>query len=373
MRAAVLVIGLAGCGDDAVAVPGAIRVGYGEVVRGTVTDPVTYVFGGEAGDWVKAFPVADGDLEITVRDVDVEVVASAGAPFPTRLAETGDHYVELRRDGDAASVAYTFRVQHLRAGETEAIDVEPNDDAATAQSIHPAYDDERADILGVFDGADDVDVYALHVPQDGPGIVYTIFTQGAAHGSTRGPGTAWFTDASGADILGRAAIDAGEFLAPPLLGPADYLLWIAGEDRDGGDNDFYDLSIGPLGERVFEREALGTTGANDSIALADASDDVLPPAPDSVFVIATLPPGDVDYLAIDVTGTGVRLNCKIGDGSGVRALVAELRDSSDASLGAATTLVPFTVAPGRYYLHLTATAHDPDLAGHHVQCSYLLV
>jgi hypothetical protein len=90
------------------------------------------------------------------------------------------------------------------------------------------------------------------------------------------------------------------------------------------------------------------------------------------FTLSRLPPGDVDYYALDVEEGAVAYATCEGEsaGSGVRELRAELRDATDAVLLSATETATanlrtdlFTFAKaGTYYLRLSSGTSEAEQA-----------
>jgi hypothetical protein len=167
-------------------------------------------------------------------------------------------------------------------------------------------------------------------------------------------------------------------LNPPLPSPGSYLLWIDRATGTAGQNDFYGINaFGGFDDDPPEKET--TAGQNDTIALADASEEelVLLGSPPTARFIAYLPAGDVDYVGFEVLGP-VTIEAFCGaesSGSGLRALSAEVRDATDTVVVGGTEpaiLDANLPAAGRYYFRLAAGAQDPDVTGNWVRCTIRL-
>lgn len=351
-----------------------------------------FVFELEAGAWIELSAFAD-DLEtdlypiVTLFDANRTQVAQGGI-VDTHVAVSGTYYAavedfsslyDLPKPIGGPEHTYTFTVSTLRDGVNGVvIDAEPGDFADSAQPLAGSGGFVFGTVLGLFDHAGDVDVFSVELT-DASTQVFLMFADLSGpegNGSTADIGRAWVTDASGSTVLARVE-DAVFFgLEPPLEGPGTYLLWIEKAPALDGSNDFYGAFVlTGFPDDVVEKET--ASGENDTIALADASDETvtLSGSPPSVFFRSHLPAGDVDYIGFQVgSAVTVQVTCLAEQlGSGLRGLRVDLRDADDAVLASLTedgggALSAALPAAGRYYLRLSATGQDPEVVGDWLRC-----
>jgi hypothetical protein len=305
----------------------------------------------------------------------------------TRLPASGTYYAKVEDlwsiFGDPTTVggpdaSYVFDIVELLDGVDDYyFDMELGDDAASAVTIPASGGLFFPSMVGLYDHAADRDVFSFTL--DGTGTQYFDAYVSApgpnGNGSTSDFNELWITDATGSEILAR--IDSDQFsLTPPLPSPASYLLWVEKGATAPAANDFYEVScFGGVDDNPEELEPPATTGANDTIALADAAGEDVELTADGAFFITYLPAGDVDYIGFDASsGLAIEAFCVAADfGSGLLGMTGEIRDSSDTTLSSATepsAVVLDTTLPGagRYYFRLSAAGQDPEVTGNWVRC-----
>jgi hypothetical protein len=278
------------------------------------------------------------------------------------------------------------------------LDTEPNDTVPQAQAItyYPASNDSRAAlIVGTFESQGDVAVFALNVPATDGGVAARKLSldvmpwgndavDGNAYGSTTPAGEVSVTDPTGATVIARidnAPTGATARLEPPLA-PGDYLLWVKHPATALGSNDFFVLKVQLRTENPPEAEAAGTTGANDTLATAEALEPLdLGSGRRGYYVLAHVSSADVDYFSFSVlTGEAVSVSCGAArSGSGIRWLQASLRNTSDAALTGATVTDSLsqelrlsnvaTGGAGTFYLRLQSSGQAADVVGDFARCA----
>ncbi len=366
--------------DDSFA--GAIRIEIDGPATAGEIEPVDdydlYVFQGEPGDWVQARANAEtGEPGLMFYDPDQVRVGSVAGAFPTRLGVAGDHYVRVSgwtMDGSSNALGgpYELAVSRIVDGDGTAVESEAGDGPESAIPILPGSIEDQLRVFGGFDHPGDVDLFSFeHAGPEPARILVWATREGAfGHGSTTEVGYMWIADATGATVIGRAEGYNQEILATPLLDPGTYLIGIDRASSPVGDNDFYDLLV-YTNAVTLEKETAATLGANDTIALAEFSGEVLPDSGTGLYaqIVMFLPPDDVDVFAFDVgAGERVDVSCVRGPGSGMGTVTADVRDAGDNVLASAVPHAWLEVAPGRYYVQVSASGHDPTNVGYYAGC-----
>ncbi len=356
-----------------------------------------YSFTAAAGDWLSFSTVTNDptyqlSAGIVLYDASMTQVAQAtdflSEFLITRIAVSGTYYL-LIEDANllhglppvtGVQTGYELDTWRLDATSGVTFETEAGDDAASAQVTF-----FRSLLLGRFRDAADVDVFSVTIPSAAVVDFEVIPTPAGpmGDGATATYGHLTVTDATGATVLARTSSLAGGGLADahpsvPLPTPATYLLWIDHGAAPAGADDFYEVSTQAYTEDGVEKEPSDMTGANDTLAAAEASGEHVglwnPPGYYATHLLAFLPPGDVDYLGLDVPQAGMlHVMCSAAMyGSGLVGLHTELRDETDALLAEADDPDPVPPTPvlahARYWIRLTATGQDPVVTSDFVRC-----
>ena len=375
-----------------------------------------FKFTGTAGQWIAIWVSANATCTTTMLDPvatlydstqtqiaqnDDQLSGNCDPFLITRLPADGTYYVKVRDwyqvnhptdestwRGDPLFVykIYLYALSNGSGGTT--IDQEPGNDLGTAATL-TIPTSSAGSLLGTFAGASDVDVYTFTLPS-----AESVFVQFApdgadGNGSSVGPGQVYITDSTGATVMARIDGAQGSLeIAPPLLPAATYALWITAPAGSLGANPFYSATVyTQASDNPLEAEAETATGANDTLALAQAL--VESTHVGRYYVLAHLPDGDVDYFSIPVTaGDQFKVNCgSTVIGSGVQGLTVSVRDASDTELhtctenftdqgcklgvaSGSTITVPTT---GTYYMRLSKTGQVADVASNYVRCVFVSV
>jgi hypothetical protein len=389
-----------------------------------------YKFDGTAGEWMLIYTVADqlptpsdADTVITLYDQnhtqialddDAPLAASYDSEIIIRLPTTGTYYFTVQEysswntaETPVGGTTYKYQVfvGHLR--EECTTDAEPNDAVGEAQAVtwfppDSSYPEIRQTLLlGTYASASDTDVYAFTVEAGTAAWHYVTFeimpsgantttVGGGAYGSTAPVGEFYITDSTGATVIAKidnSTTGATTGLWAPLS-PGDYKLWVKHPATALGTNDFYvaALYIDYYLMGDLETEAVGATGANDTLATAQAlTVEASSSNPDRnrAAVMAPLAAGDVDYYSFTVrpTDTNVTVLCSAArDGSGLTGLTVSVRNSSDTEITggqavetAATDLSLKNLNPGAgtYYLRLSATGQSATVTSNFVHCTVM--
>lgn len=306
------------------------------------------------------------------------------ARLVVRARETGRHYVviEDRVLPDAAfstegvpTFFYRVTVQHA-APSTVGIGWEaalPEAVALVRFAEHEPTGIAYVTLLGELHEGE-VDRFQLQ-GRVGQVLVGHVLPGGVTgNGSTLTTGHVAVRDASG-HVVAEIDRALGVQLIHPPLGEATYTLSVS-TDGALGDNAFYAIDLVLLMDNPHEE-------ASDNDALESAHP--LPLAGGFLrrgTLLAELPPLDVDYYAFEaMAGDRIDVVCEAASaGSGVRGLVAEIRDGDDAVLGAAEETLEgglrlervMVEQAGTYYLRLSSqTSADSAAPDAWVRCAVI--
>ncbi len=384
----------------------------GTAVAGAIARPGAveyYRFEGTAGAWIsintEANPDDDPEMIDTVitlydashaqlaADDDAQPRVNTDSEIIIRLPATGTYFVKVEdysswiTDDDIApegmpSFQYELSVSTLSAGGPLVFDPETGDTAADAAAMtFGGSSGNVAFVFGTFDDATDVDVFRFTMPGTGNRLLdLNLMPAGTdGYGSTRAPARVWVTNADGTSILARIEPRSADQLEmmPPLEGGTTYLLFVDAGGGTAGSNDHYVFKAFAGTENPSENEV--TPNSNDTIADATA----LTMAEGRGFILATLPPSDVDVFSFSVpAGQQVSVYCGAqSSGSGLRGLSAKLVSADDTELASASPETPTDgasirafrpTAAGTYYLRLTAASQDAVVVGDYVRCGVVV-
>ncbi len=273
------------------------------------------------------------------------------------------------------------------------VDVEPNNDTASAQklgfSVDPKSKQIDAGLAGLFDKVDDVDTYTVTAPQD-VFALNVLFTPAGPQGfgSTQSPGIVdvYKTSATGPALASLDVQKGASGLSQVPVKPGDPLLlqvhWPQG--KTAGANDFYFLKIyTSTGGNPQEKN----DAANSDPMAAEATTGTLDMKTTHFYVGGTLPANDTDWWSFTAnTGDSIALACSSWRaGSGVRdatfsfyldpkatALQTETEVETKSVLWSTATAAskkPYTAtATGKHYLQVMATKHDANVTSDHYLC-----
>jgi hypothetical protein len=339
-----------------------------------MVDTVIQLFDGPS----EADLVAENDDSVPRVNTDSELIyhVPVDGTYYVRVLEFTDWMMETPLEGEAG---FTYT---LAAGTVDpdaavvTIDGETGNDAASAQVLNT--DMDYGIVLGTFADGDDVDVFSFSVTDR---VGFEMMPSGTTgYGSTSPIGNIWISDMAGTEIIGRLdnASGAYEELSPAL--PAgDYLLHVEHGGSAVGENDFFVLKAFT---GLTENPPETMEADNGTLAGAEALTQELDMEAmlNRAFVLAQLGEDDVDYYSFAVAdGEVISVGCgSRSSGSGVMGLRAEIRDDSDAVIGMALEAPPdglfidgsMTSPPGAgtYYLRLTKTGQDAEVASTYVRC-----
>jgi hypothetical protein len=354
-------------------------------------DTDLFQFQAVEGQWLRIFtrhgnsPV---DPVVTLFDASMTRLAESDDDIPRtgtdseinfHVPASGTYFLEVQEfstwNGDmpmgGSTYVYTIRIRvYDDAEDGVMIDPETGDTAASA------IDDELGTILGTFRDTSDVDVYRFRNPSTSSIARYSVAVLPAGpdgQGSTTPAGRVWLTDRAGARVLASVDGAIGNDALEPPVNQTDYLLWVAHPGSGGGSNDYYVLKSNLFVENPPER----MDGRNETLPGAELLDVVPDGMNRRAFVLADLDAGDVDYFRFDVmAGEEMFLACAAeSSGSGVRDLVAEIRDPMDVMMMSAMEdptglfIMPFVpTSTGAMYVRLAAGTPEAMVAGRWVRC-----
>jgi len=221
-------------------------------------------------------------------------------------------------------------------------------------------------------GQGEVDRYALHGGA-GQALIGHVLPGGVmGNGSSLTTGMVAVRDAADSLVAAIDRADGAENIHPPV-DDADYTLSVSAGDAAAVDG-FYAIDLVLLEDNPLEEET-----DNDSIDTAHTL-----PLPGGFLrrgtVLVELPAADLDYFTFEaMAGERLDVICE-GEsaGSGVRGLVAEIRDANDQVVGEASESIDTglrlerVIAPeaGSYYLRLSSdTPDDSEAAPAWVRCA----
>lgn len=399
---------MTGDGNDSFA--DADPIEFGTTVMDSIRRPGDedyFSFTGTAGQWIwittSANPDDDPDMVdtvVTLYDSSMNQIAENDDAVPrvntdseliTRLPANGTYYVLVQEfsawAGDTpegmASFTYELDVNPLPMTAAINVDMEENDDAASAQALGWQTTTSGAEVnivVGTAQSGTDVDVYSFSMVAARPYARFVIMPPGTGgYGTTGQPVRLWITNAAGDEVIAR--IDTTQLTEiEPSLPPGEYRLWVD-HPAATGSNDFYVLKGYKLQDNPAETMEL----TNDLVATPEAIAFMAgaQPMTRTGFVLATLGDADTDHYSIDVMA-GERVNVFCGSrtsGSGVVGLQAALMDATGTTTIAMASETPtmaiaiqnaMVPAAGTYLLRLTKTSQDAEVTGDWVRCGILL-
>jgi hypothetical protein len=396
-----------GDGNNTFASADAIEVDAEDPTAGVIAtdgDLDFYTFEGTADQWISintdanpdddpemidtVITLYDGDMNQIAENDDAVPRASTDSEIVIRLPETGTYYIEVQEfstwagepDESGSDFTYDLTVGTLTAGGALNVDGEAGDTVAEAQDLtfQTAGMGQIAFVLGDFNDATDVDVYAITIGAgEQRNLSVNLMPVGEdGYGSTVTPERMWVTDMAGTVVIGQLS-PAGEFFSlEPSLPEGDYNLFIE-HGGTAGANDFYVLKTFLTGDNPLEDPLTDVT--NGVQATADDLTFAATAAGRSGFILADLNDGDTDHFNTVMTNAGEEISVVCGSqtlGSGVTGLsVAVLNpDGSVLAMDSETaTHAPLiedraTTAGTIYTIRLTKTGQSPTVTGDWVRC-----
>lgn len=330
---------------------------------GETTDPVLRLYGPDETQ------IAENDDALPRVNVNPEIIYHVGA--------TGTYYVEVLEFSDweaddelepegGRQFTYTLRVDDLDPNDDDVnIDTEAGDTEADAQTLGAG---ATVVIAGTLNDATDVDVYRFTSAAGmSRQIEALILPPGpTGYGGTSAAVRMARTSTAGAPVVVASVPDSENYReVAPNLPDGDYLLYVSQPLTPVTENPHYVIKL-----RFFAGDNPPETEPNNDLASAEVLT-LVGEDPRAVFILGTLPDGDVDYYAFDVPAVetlGFVCGAE-GSGSAIRGFALEIRDGNDTLLGTVATETPPDLAfaeadipaVGRYYARISATMPlDPN-------------
>lgn len=398
--------GSTGDGNDSFAEADPVTLGESVMARIDPAGDLDYfTFEGTAGDWLLVDTDAnpdsmDGllDTVVTLYDASMNIIAENDDGLPrvspdseliTQLPSTGTYYVLVQEFSTwerapepadtpegMATFVYELLVTTLDDELNQInIDVEPNNDAASAQNM--TRQGNFGVLAGSFDSAGDTDVYAF-VMGANPNPNFFIMPIGpTGYGAPELPTSIYVTTEDGSDIVARLTPNSdgqfGMFEFDPSLPFGRYNVHVEGNAGS------YAIKTFIGGDNPPEEEEM-TNGDPATPEMLEFTPVEGMETVERAFVLAQLPAGDTDYFVVNA-GAGNVISATCGSrtsGSGIQDLTVELTDTAGMLLaGATATETPtdnafieafMPPAPGEYRVRLTRGAQIADVSGAWVRC-----
>lgn len=342
-----------------------------------------YVFAGKAGEYMEMSTdrsTFSPDVVMSLYDADHDLLAQndEGAVWPgqpidarlvVRLPADGDYYIVIDDPYTPEQFfqgAFPLLYYHLRLHQlADGVAGVAIGQGASAQSVAFAHDDKTGydyvtlvGELGDEPSLFDVDGLAAHA------LIGRVQLSGTTgNGSSAGVGALDISDADGNPL---AHIDSNEDQTAfdPPVEAAGYHLSIAAAG-ELGDNPYYAIDFVMLDDNPREQDEThnGELDGAETLMLTGTTTR-------RGLLLVELPEADIDYYQVDATaGERIAVTCEgESGGSGVRGLIAELRDDTDQVLatGNETSTANLRIdgvpidRTATYYVRLTSETPKAD-------------